>query len=134
VIVRTVSAIAFSIALTQITIAEANPICGMKYVSPSQVEKVLKRQKKLSPNAIDPLYTSYLDQSSRTEIVLWAFTRSGNPSHPSVICRKMTLESKGWMMRMDARCGGPKAACDKMVSDFSELNRKISQEFQKKPN
>jgi hypothetical protein len=130
VIARTL-AIVFSIALNQVTAAEANPICGLKYVSPSQVEKVLKRQKKLSPNSADSLYTSYLDQSSRTEIVLWAFTRSGNPSHPSVICRRMTLESKGWMMRMDARCGGPKAACDKMVSDFSNLNRKISQELRK---
>jgi hypothetical protein len=131
VIARTSSAIAFSIALNQVTTAEANPICGLKYISPSQVEKTLKRQKKLSPNSADSLYTSYLDQSLRTEIVLWAFTRSGNPSHPSVICRRMTLESNGWMMRMDARCGGPKAACDKMVSDFSELNRKISQDLQK---
>lgn len=37
-------------------------------------------------------------------------------------------------MRMDVRCGGPKAACDKMVSDFSELNRKMTKEIQKKSN
>lgn len=55
-----------------------------------------------------------------------AFTKSGNPSHPTVVCRKMTLEKKAWMMRMYVNCHGPKAACDGLVADFKQLNKDMT--------
>src|ERR1700751_92583 len=55
--------------------------------------------------------------------VVWSFTPEGHPRPPAAVKQTAVHEKdRAWSMQMALLCGGTKAACDKLVEDFKELN------------
>jgi hypothetical protein len=61
--------------------------------------------------------------------VLWSFTPATHAAHPTAV-KRIVLE-EGGMVKIDTRalCQAKKAACDKLMAEFDELNKKISQNY-----
>ncbi len=59
------------------------------------------------------------------EKALWSFTPPNHPAHPAVV-KRATVERDGQVfINMRALCQAEKAACDKLIVEFQELNEKI---------
>lgn len=68
------------------------------------------------------------------ENIEWAFTEGGHYAHPSVIKRIIDVGSQDHVnVDMAFRCGAPnRADCDKLFSEFKEVNKLIYKVYQKK--
>jgi hypothetical protein len=64
----------------------------------------------------------------------WAFTEGGHYAHPTVVKRIIDVGSKDHMsVDMAFRCGATdRAACDKLLNEFKEVNKLINKVYQKK--
>lgn len=64
----------------------------------------------------------------------WAFTESGHYAHPSVIKRMIDVGSTDHVyVDMAFRCGAPNQAdCNKLLTEFKEVNLLIRKVYQKK--
>lgn len=64
----------------------------------------------------------------------WAFTEPSHYAHPSVIKRMIDIGSKDHVyVDMAFRCGAPNTAdCDKLLTEFKEVNLLIRKVYQKK--
>lgn len=56
---------------------------------------------------------------------LWSFTPAGHPAHPAVVKRTVYEENGSVMMKTNALCQAQKSACDQLMAEFAELQRKI---------
>jgi hypothetical protein len=70
------------------------------------------------------------DQKNHT---LWSFTPNDHPAYPSVVKRALTEHDGSVFINMNVLCEASKVACDGLVTQFEQLNDKLSQELQKKP-
>jgi hypothetical protein len=59
--------------------------------------------------------------------VFWSFSPEGDPSYPAAVKRTLIPKDGAWYMDMAVLCGGPKAACDKLVEDFKRLNERMKE-------
>lgn len=60
--------------------------------------------------------------------VQWSFTPSSHSAYPAVVRRAIKMKPDGGIfIEMSALCQAEKAACDKLISDFKELNERIGQ-------
>lgn len=68
------------------------------------------------------------------EYIEWAFTEGGHYAHPSVIKRVIDVGSKDHVkVDMAFQCGAVnRADCDKLLSEFKEVNKLIFQVYRKK--
>ena len=67
----------------------------------------------------------------RENLTLWSFTPPGHPAHPAGVKRTIVKDSSGNVsVVMSARCGASKTACDKLWSEFNELNNRMRQSIQ----
>lgn len=62
--------------------------------------------------------------------VLWSFTPETHPAHPTAIKRKIVEKEGTIYIQMTALCEAKKAACDKLIGQFENLNEKISSDSQ----
>jgi hypothetical protein len=64
----------------------------------------------------------------------WAFTEGGHYAHPSVVKRIIDVGITDHMsVDMAFRCGAPnRTDCDKLLSEFKEVNKLIFKVYQKK--
>lgn len=67
-------------------------------------------------------WTIVSDPASRT---LWSFTPPEHPAHPSAVKRSVVSRAGSTYIDMKVLCEASKAACDKLVIDFQELNQKM---------
>jgi hypothetical protein len=74
----------------------------------------------------DPAYIAVQD---KVELTLWTVTKQGNPAHPAVVCRKPFEKDGAVLINMQATCGGPKEACDKMMAQFTALNEQMKNDI-----
>jgi hypothetical protein len=63
---------------------------------------------------------------------LWSFTPPGHPAHPAVVKRNPAQKDGAMFIQMHALCQAEKAACDKLIEEFQELNRKIAADMQRR--
>ena len=60
--------------------------------------------------------------------VQWSFTPSTHNAYPAVVRRAIKMKPDGGIfIEMSALCQAEKAACDKLMADFKELNERIGQ-------
>ncbi|HQS00428.1 MULTISPECIES: hypothetical protein [unclassified Polaromonas] len=60
--------------------------------------------------------------------VQWSFTPSSHSAYPAVVRRAIKMKTDGGIfIEMSALCQAEKAACDKLIADFKELNERIGQ-------
>lgn len=64
----------------------------------------------------------------------WAFTEGGHYAHPSVVKRMIDVGSKDHVnVDMAFRCGAEnRTDCDKLLSEFKEVNKLIHKVYQKR--
>lgn len=58
---------------------------------------------------------------------VWSFTPAHHPAHPAVVRRAVVSRGGAAVMDMTALCQASKAACDKLMDEFNELNARMSQ-------
>ena len=61
---------------------------------------------------------------------IWSFTPPGHPAHPAAVKRTVYEESGVVMMKTNALCQADKKACDELMAEFAELQRRIQQHMQ----
>jgi hypothetical protein len=67
----------------------------------------------------------------KANFALWSFTPPDHPAHPAAIKRVMVQSEAGDIsVVMTAKCGGPKEACDKLISEFRAMNDSMRQRVQ----
>lgn len=64
------------------------------------------------------------DRSTNT---LWSFTPSVHPAHPAAVKRTLVSRDGALFIDMAALCEATKAACDRLMTEFKELNERMSQ-------
>jgi len=63
--------------------------------------------------------------------VQWSFTPGTHKAYPAVVRRAIKVNAEGGVyIEMSALCQAEKAACDKLLEDFRELNERIRQSVQ----
>lgn len=62
---------------------------------------------------------------------IWSFTPSDHPAYPAAVKRAIVSKDGGLYVNMTALCQASKAACDKLITDFKELNEKMIQSIRK---
>jgi hypothetical protein len=64
-------------------------------------------------------------EDDSTGVILWTFTRPGNPSHPTAV-KRLVAESNGdVLIEMRIRCEAPTSACQDLVRDFESRNAQL---------
>jgi hypothetical protein len=63
----------------------------------------------------------------RASMILWSFTPSGHPAHPSAVRRAIVQRGDGVFVDMSVKCESQKAACDQLVAEFNQLTEKMRQ-------
>lgn len=63
---------------------------------------------------------------------LWSFTPAGHPAHPAVVKRGLVEKNGNISIEMTALCQASKAACDKLIEEFKNLNAQIGQSVRAK--
>jgi len=74
-------------------------------------------------------WTIAQDPSTNT---LWSFTPPNHPAHPAAVKRTVVEQDGQVRIAMSALCQASKAACDKLVADFNDLNQKIASSMRSK--
>jgi hypothetical protein len=63
----------------------------------------------------------------RADGSLWSFTPRGHPAHPAVVKRTITRKDGKTQIEMTALCQAERAACDRLIDDFQELNLRMGE-------
>jgi hypothetical protein len=61
---------------------------------------------------------------------VWSFTPPEHPAHPSAVKRSTVLRGGSTYIDMKVRCEASKTACDKLVADFQQLNKRMGESIQ----
>jgi hypothetical protein len=67
-------------------------------------------------------WTIVNDRSAGT---LWSFTPPSHPAHPAAAKRVVVEKNGSVSIEMSGLCEAEKAACDKLMAEFREMNDKI---------
>jgi hypothetical protein len=68
----------------------------------------------------------------RSANALWSFTPPNHPAHPAAVKRTIVSRDGGIGIDMTALCQAVKAACDNLMAEFKELNKRMSQSMRSK--
>ena len=55
--------------------------------------------------------------------IIWAFAPRGHPAYPAVVKRVISGDGNQSQISTTAKCEAAKSACDKLMSEFSALDR-----------
>jgi hypothetical protein len=67
----------------------------------------------------------YASSDSMTQ---WVFTKAGEPAYPAITCRHVFRAADGsWMQNRNMRCDAGRAACDRLFTEFGELDERLRQ-------
>jgi len=69
-------------------------------------------------------WTIVEDRSTNT---FWSFTPPNHPAHPAAVRRGIVFREGGIVIEMSALCQGSKAACDKLIAEFKDLNEGLKE-------
>jgi len=58
-------------------------------------------------------------------MTMWSFTPAGHPAHPAAIRRVIAQKGDDIFVEMEALCEAAKSACEKLLTEFRELNEQM---------
>ena len=89
----------------------------------------LIRQVRASPSLIAQFSGSdrFDVYASSDSLTHWVFTKPSEPAHPAVTCRRLFQDDGSWMQDRDIRCDAERAACDRLFTEFHELDEQARQ-------
>src|SRR5688572_27264612 len=110
-------------------------ICGLTGSDAVHLMRQVRASPTLTEQAIQSdrfeLYASAIRGDS---FVQWALTRQTEPAHPAVTCRHVYREDDGsWYQRRGMRCDAGREACDRLFTEFRELDERVRQEMMGRP-
>lgn len=70
--------------------------------------------------------------SVTAEQTLWSFTPANHPAHPAAVKRKIVERDGAVGVHMTALCQAEKAACDRLIEEFQQLNDRIREHSQRR--
>ena len=71
------------------------------------------------------------NQKGEGKYILWSFTPDDHPAHPSAIRREIVKKNDEILIRMDALCNSNQLDCDLLIEQFKQINKRISQNWEK---
>lgn len=99
------------------------------YASPEAALNALQKR----PGVIVTKQGGWTIADDKENFVFWSFTPLDHPAHPAAIKRVMAQSTTGDIsVVMTAKCGGPKEACDKLISEFRAMNDRMHEQVQSK--
>jgi hypothetical protein len=116
-VLLTLAATIFSFA------AFAQEVRGVGYPTVAAALEALKARSDVNIS-IQGGWTIIDDKPANT---LWSFTPPNHPAHPAVVKRTVVSRDGVVGINMTALCQASKAACDKLMEEFKELNARMSQ-------
>jgi hypothetical protein len=63
--------------------------------------------------------------NDKPSTTIWSFVPATDPAYPAVVKRRLVRDGDAFDIKMDVLCGGPKAACEHLVSQFEALNAEM---------
>ena len=63
---------------------------------------------------------------------LWSFTPANHPAHPAAVKRKIVERDGVVGVHMTALCQAEKAACNRLIEEFQQLNDRIREQSQRR--
>ncbi|MGH8528441.1 MAG: hypothetical protein ACRETN_01165 [Nevskiales bacterium] len=101
---------------------------GIGYSSVSTALSDLRNRPELATR-IENGWTIANDSKNTT---IWSFTPEGHPAHPAAV-KRIVFENDGAVyIDMKALCQADKVSCDRLVSEFEELNELILQSMRRR--
>jgi hypothetical protein len=104
--------------------AATEEICGLNYDKPESLLQEMQSDPRYQAVDGTDLYLGFVDRLDQKRT--WAITTPANPAHPAVICRTLVQRQEAWVVETRVLCDGPKPACDRMVADFADLDKKMA--------
>lgn len=95
---------------------------GIGYPSPAAALTALRAK----PGVSVKEENGWIIANDPDEKALWTFTTAGHPAHPAAVKRLVIEKDGAAHIQMSVTCGAQKAACDRLVQQFKELNESIS--------
>lgn len=66
--------------------------------------------------------------ASDDSLIQWVITKPSEAAHPAITCRHVYKGSDGaWMQNRNMRCDAGRAACDRLFTEFRELDLQVRQ-------
>ena len=112
-----------ALAIISIAAAAQQPSSGIGYPSVAAALEALKARTDVQIR-VEQGWTIVNDKAAGE---FWSFTPPGHPAHPAAVKRTLVEKDGKLTMNMSVLCQAGKAACDKLVAQFRELNEKLSQ-------
>jgi hypothetical protein len=107
--------------------ASAAQLCDRQITTIESFQGEIQTQAGVEQVRDDAWYVSY---ANRGDQIVWNFTKSANPAHPAVVCRRIVRANESVSITTTSVCGGPQPACDRMMRDFRELDEMLRQDIQ----
>lgn len=101
-------------------------ICGYQFQSVVAAFETLTNDAGVSFLSSSQEYLNFQDGDNG---LIWTFTRDAHPAHPGLVCQRVVQTSEKVSIDMQVMCGGPKKACDTMVSAFEEHHKTIGRQI-----
>jgi hypothetical protein len=65
-------------------------------------------------------------------LTIWSFTPTGHPAHPAVVKRTIVTRGDSIFIDLSGLCHAQKQACDKLMAEYQELNKKARELMHRK--
>ena len=108
--------------------ASAQQLCGRKFSSNAQLFRDVTREPDSKLISEDSNYIVLSDERATT---IWTFTTKEHPAYPAVICRRPRQVGAEVVIKLEARCAGPRAACDALVAEFRTQDEQVKESLQR---
>ncbi len=105
--------------------AAAQDGSGIGYPTVDAALQALKARSDVTVSVRDG-WTIVDDRSAST---IWSFTPPGHPAHPAAVKRTVVPRDGAMFVQMNALCQADKAACDRLIEEFKQLNERMAQDI-----
>jgi hypothetical protein len=102
--------------------------CGEEFQSVEALEAIIKSKPGIKVLASDASVVSYSDPATN---FVWNFATETNEAFPHVACRRLVQVDGAFRVVTEISCGAEKAACDRLVAAYNDLDRQMREAVEK---
>lgn len=117
-----------ALALAASAPAAGEALCGEEFTSSEAFEADIKARPGVTILSSDASVVSYSDPATN---FIWNFATSAHEAFPSVACRRLVKAGDAYNVVTEISCGAEKAACERLVEAYNELDRKMRESVEK---
>lgn len=113
----------------KVEVGSASELSKIEFSSVAEALTALKKKPGVTIN--EPQGWTIITETQPSIIIMWSFAPKTDPAYPAVAKRVFYEEEKSWYQKMDILCEAKKAACNKFVQDFLDLNEEMRKYIEK---